>query len=748
MAYTPLFITDFKEGLVKNREQFLLPNDAFTELENAFIWRGVIHKKNGYRLLGHLERKLEDQVLGNAVLGAFSGNIITLLTLEESAKIKPGFGTTPHLIITVDSGGANEETFLEPVAGTITPDGTLVGSNGGTGTINYNTGDITLISNATWTTEEVVITFRYMPCLPVMGLFNTELEAINAEDLIAFDTKYAYRYSNTNERFNELIPGTTWNGDNKDFFSLVNYWQNNKGNLSFVTNFNAGATPDPIRYYDTTAWTDFTPDVDATNKLFQARWLLPFKGRLLAFDTYEGVTNLTTTNHPNRLRYSWVGNPLDAEAFRSDIIGKGGYIDATTSERIVSVNRIKDTVIVGFERSMYTIRYTGNEILPFVWEKVNGTLGIESPFSTIEFDKGIIGFGQSDLVSCNGYDVERIDTKIPDLAENIENDTNGHLRVHGYYDKYRELSYFCYPRSNQSNAYPDRVLCFNPNNNSFSIFKDRLTTFGGWQPFDDTTWTDLDYLKWSEWSTPWNQSGINSLLPNVAAGNHNGAVVVYNDANKTLNDPATLVTAVGSDYITSPNHGLDHSDFISIEGIIGKGSELNGNIYKVFPDGDDLYLFEKAEGGYTGGDFQPVEIAAGTYFGNGRLSIVNNLYCKSKRFNFLAEGVSTKLGYLDFIAKRTAGGLFNVNLYSNSSGAPINGDLTERSNEIATFPHIEESGDIDQVIRRLYANSVAKNVQFEIFIDDKNMMDKSVVSSDIDISGITVWAEGAGRIIT
>ena len=743
MAYTPLYITDFQEGLVKNKEQFLLPDNAFSNIENAYVWRGVITKKNGYYLLGHLERKLTEQVLGNGTAGAFSGNIITILSLEDSSSIPCGNGATADLIITVDSGGANEETFLEPVvSGVIVPDGTLVGNNGGTGTINYLTGAITLTSDSTWTTEEITITFRYRPNLPIMGMINPELEEVNNEELVVFDTKYAYKYSSSSKRFSELLgAGTTWTGTSTDFFSYINYSSNVNGKLTFVTNFNIN---DPIRYYDTTTWTDYKPLVSSTQYLHQARWLLPFKGRMLAFNTYEGTTSETATNYSNRLRYSWVGTPTDATAWRSDIVGKGGYIDATTNEIIVSVNRIKDTVIVGFERSMYVLRYTGNEILPFVWEKVNSRLGIDSPFSTIEFDKGVIGFGQSDIITSNGYDVQLADTNIPDFIESVENDNNGHLKVHGYYDKYKKLCYFTYARAVRGNLYPDRILCFNPENDSYSILKDRFSVFGTWQPFDDAIWGDLDYFTWAEWQTPWGQSSLASLMPHVVAGNHQGAVVVYNDINTNLNAPVQIITAVGTSSITAPEHGLDNGDFIYIDNIIGKGEELNGNIYKISIEGEELTLFE-----LSGNVFSEVVIADGTYLGCGTYSIVNNLNIKSKRFNFLSSGISTKLGYIDLLCRKTINGQFNVHIYSgNDSSTPINSDLTDRSNTVNTYVGLDENSSIDKVMRRLYINAVAQNVQFSIFIDDENMMDKSLVSSDLDISAITVWATGAGRVVT
>lgn len=179
-----------------------------------------------------------------------------------------------------------------------------------------------------------------------------------------------------------------------------------------------------------------------------------------------------------------LGNPPgpfsnDINAWRSDIPGKGGFNDADTSERIVSATIIKDTMIVYFQRSTWRLRYTGSEILPFIWERLNTQLGSESPYSTVAFDEVGITFSRYGWIAADTNDVARIDLDIPDDSfkfEGVNIGLSGLNKVQGIRDYYRNFAYFSYIPLNQSTT--TQIYAYNYIDKSWTIFQPQTGTSG------------------------------------------------------------------------------------------------------------------------------------------------------------------------------------------------------------------------------------------------------------------------------
>jgi hypothetical protein len=774
-GYQPLYIKAMETGLVQSRQNFLLPNDAYPVLENAYVWRERILRKPGCELLGRLQRNFSALAFGNFSGGAtptFSGNLYTIAGLanppETNASIAIGSVTVSTLAgayvfqdlsldgrlvansssgvgyyssitnitlgatTTIDIVGAfalvaGDIVYLSGILGTtelndqyFTVLSVGVGSyvinvdstnytayiSGGIsqfspGTVNYLTGNITLAANAGFAASAITGSFGYNPNLPVMGLRTREINSVNNEELVAFDQKYAYIFNGSS--FEEFLSNTaaTWTGTDFDFFWTTNYWIGD-GNLRifWATNF-SGTSGDPIRYTNgqaATNWVNFAPQIDASgNVLAQCLAMLPFRGRLVVFNTYEGANLATSLPYPQRIRWAAIGNPfttvsaivstVNADAWRDDIRGQGGFLDIPTSESIVSVGFVRDNLVIYCERSTWQLRYTGRSIAPFQIEKVNSELGSESTFSAVQFDTSLVGIGDKGIVECDSFKSNRIDIKIPDLVFQFNNDDEGTTRVHGIRDFIKRLAYWTYPYAPDDqqfpteNYFPNKRLVYNYENDSWAIFDDSYTTLGNFQPTLPAKWSDFNDPQdiWSAQDNNWISRP--ALIPLLVGGNQQGYVEILDPAisvQQIINDVSLYITNITGNtttptVITSINHNLLTGRVVELS-IPGSQAfnNLDGQVFsivRVDKDSFQLWVYNSSTGQFSTPQLDDPD----TYIGGGEIIVRDNFSIKSKKFNFLDDGQNIQLGYIDILMNNTENGEISLNVYLDyNDSTPIN----------------------------------------------------------------------------
>lgn len=663
--YKPLKITGMATGLVQEREEFILPNDAYPTLLNAYVWRERILRKNGYELLGRLRRKLTMQVLGVTVFPTLTYTFPDILAAfrvtQPNAEIEPA-----TLVISIAAPDA--ATFTDNGDGTfaVTGVGVAAGSS-----VNYITGAVTIVISAVAGGAAITAAFNYFPALPVMGLRSRELSSTNFEQTIAFDQVYAYIF--VLNGWQEFLPATAtvWTGSDSQFFWSTNYWQTSaptNRRLFWVTNFNSPV--DPIRYTDGVTWTAFAPQTNSVvaDLLVQARCILPFRSRLVVFNTVEfdfGVG--ANISYPQRIRWAAIGNPILVNSWFDDVRGRGGFLDIPTSEDIISVGFVRDNLVIYCERSTWQLRYTGRSISPFQIEKVNSELGAESTFSTVQFDTSLVGIGDKGVVECDSFKSELIDVKIPDLVFDFKNTANGQRRVHGARDFIQRLAYWIYPyapSSEGAGTFPNRRLVYNYENQSWAIFTDSLTCLGTFQPSESRTWASTP-IPWQNLKFPW--LNFNAQLPLIVGGNQQGFVLTLDLL--TTNDVGLSITGILGNTplattITSQNHNLEDNMVIGISQIpVGTPfANLNGGIFQVnvlTPDTFDLYIFNPSTQVFD----IPQQDAPAVYVGGGKINIRDNFSVISKKFNFLDEGMSIQIGYIDILMDATSEGEISMLIY-------------------------------------------------------------------------------------
>lgn len=726
MAKDRFFIGPVNTGLQNDVRPWLIPDDAFALLNNAYIYHGRVRKRFGSRLMNgnvpaataQLSSRLRVQI------GTTDGNGDISTTVPGSIfKIGQMFSIGTQMFTVYQTG--------TPAAMYITGAATL-------GTYNTTTGAV-VINGAAATTA-----VYFYPAEPVMGLITYDTANINDEPVYAFDTQFAYQFTGAWQRLGTAV----WTGTNADanskFFWGANYRGTNANDkILFISNFNFTSTltnSDPIRYWDGTVWANLQPQFNstATSTILTARCIVPFKDRLLLLNVVEntGVAPGTNTQYPNRVRFSQNGSPFDASAWREDLAGRGGYLDAPTSEAIITCEFLKDRLIVFFERSTWELVYTGNEILPFRWQQINTELGVESTFSVVPFDKVVIGVGNVGVHACNGANVERIDDKIQDEVFSIHNGNEGVLRVYGIRDYVTEMIYWTFPSDVPNPTFPNRVLTYNYKNGAWAFFDDSITCFGYYQEQSDITWEDLPQ-PWQEVTLQWDSGVLQSQFRNVLAGNQEGYVfvadpeVMRNSASLQITDlqySGNVVT------LTITDHNLVVGDFIAIENAQGV-TALNDSVFPVATVVDTNTITINTT------------VSSGTYTGGGTAARVSRIDIRTKQYNFYAtQGRNVYVEKVNFMVDRTVNGEITIDYSPSSSDTFLVSDAQATgailgNNVLQTSPYTDIPFESTQnrLWHPVYLQGDGECVQLRIYLSDDQMQSTSIAWSDFEMHAMLFY---------
>lgn len=585
MSSTNFMIGPIKDGLRKDIKPYALTEDAFAILLNAYQWRGRIVRRSGYTLLGRLSNNTP--VMGLRTRELFGLGLQQLIAFDTTLAYEFNTGTLtfiplPSVMTVVWSGTDYQFFFTTNYAGAFWATNSKPGLNGIaiSAINNANPAQVTTTINHGFTTGQSVTIINvsgYLPLLAATPPLNGKVFTITVTGLNTF----------TLDGFNGALYGAYVSG-------------------GIALNSEVAITgQDGIRYYGAltngTGWANYNPPIDSNNALMGALLIFPYRGYLVFLNTTEG-NETGSFNFGNRARWTQIGTPYysepvpttpnpqtpDPKAVRDDLFGRGGANDAPTQEVIIGAAFIRDVLVVYFERSTWRLRFVNNAQNPFVWERINVELGASSTFSTIPFDKGVMGIGNRGIVISDGNDAIRFDEKIPDDIFDIRQSNNGFERVYGIRTFRTRLNYWTIPSaSNLLGKFPDQVLVFNYETKNWSYFDDCFTCFGYYYPETSDLgerWMDLDQ-PWPNYDDKNCEVGTShSGLETVIAGNQQGFVFKLEQKNYQ-NEPSLFIQAIAANIITSPDHNLSDKTWISLSNVNGTtsadGESLNQRNFQI-----------------------------------------------------------------------------------------------------------------------------------------------------------------------
>lgn len=577
MNYTPYLISNFATGLNNRLQPWLNADEAQQELFDGFVYRGTLSKRPGYQYFAiggkggtpYRESRIIHTRPSANMMGTLDG-VNTVFTLTLASQDARGS-------ITVSSV-TPPQTLVDNGNGILTGDGT--------GTINYVTGALSVTFNVAPTGTQPTVAYSFMPGDPVMMVANYIKNPGNIKELIVADEQYVNRFNSTLNILDDITPtGFTFSGGPFDFFTWTNYPDaSDAARLLFCNNV------DPIYLYNGTAVIAYVYTLTGITTL-TCSFMVQFKDRLILLRTTENGTIF-----PQRIRISGTG--ANSDVF--DITATGaGFIDIPDGSWIKGADFNRDALIIFTENATWSMKYTGNDTVPFVIDRIDESRGSQATFAVITYLNRTTAASPRGLIISDGYRVEREDDNIPNFSFDDINAENFELCFAGTIDADRD-HYLIYPTTSEEAS--KRILVTNYDEDNFCLYRLPLSCMGTYIEAYDVTWNDLLYdpvarTGYENWTTfgqaygDWNHFAYSKGNPISIGGGAHGEIWQLN-INEIEDNPVPIYNIVvsGEEQITVTTAFNNYSsqevdpamgaDFIFLAGVNGM-TQVNGKQFAV-----------------------------------------------------------------------------------------------------------------------------------------------------------------------
>lgn len=488
--YTPFLVANQRTGQDLSMAPWLIPADAYTDIQDAYLYRGDLIKRDGYSWFdsmpyainggsGHDYYNIESISDGPGSLvttyadhGLAPGQLIRItgqIGLTAGADSVPVNGTR-WTVVTTPTPTTFTINNADAFGGALTP---------GTATLSYFSGN---------------------PIMAIAVYLNTATTPITS-DLIVLDTERAAIYDTTQ---NCLVPigfARQFTGGDSNLF----WWENYRNAIYFTNNI------DNIFYWNgtqlATGLTRFTPVIDTGSDSHIVNTCLMIKAvsnRLCLYNTNETPASLQV-NYPTRIRWCQAGvdpilggdpptSPdLGNGQWYDNVPGEGGNaFDLTDSLYLISQAQIQTNNLLMSQNSQFAVIYeqrpTSDLQQPYTFVKIATSRNVNSTFGTIILDREVQMVGNSGLVITDGNSVGRYDDKIPDFAIDVISQ-NEFANAFGIRNDVLWQSWTLFTSTKSINGLNDQIMVFNYQDKSFQFYNISLACAGLFpNPSPSPTW--------------------------------------------------------------------------------------------------------------------------------------------------------------------------------------------------------------------------------------------------------------------
>ena len=653
-SYIPHLIGNYNSGLDNSVQPWLLPDDAQESLFDGFVYRGVWFKRPGYdqfAIGGGGAAFVESRIVSTTTSEAYgTGSGITGPYTHTAAHIPVARGTitiTAGAQSAVDDGNGN---FITTPAG-------------GTGTVNYTTGAMSITFNGSVAgATPITVTYSVFPGLPVMMVANF-YNSSNTRQLVVADSRNINRYNGVTNRLVDITGMNTFTGGKFDFFSWVNYPDASDNPRLLFSN-----GVDPIKSYDGTTVITYVFTLTGVTTL-SARLMFQLKDRLILLRTVEDGTTFG-----KRIRISGTG--ANCDVFDSTATG-AGLIEIPDNSWIMAAAFNRDDLVIFTEQSTWVLQFTGSDVTPFQLTRLDSSRGSQAPFSGITYLNKTTTVSPLGVIATDGYRVERTDDKIPEYSFDSIDQENFALCFAGAVDEDRD-HYLIHPAPQSSTS--DTILVTNYEEFNYSVYRIALSCMGNFIEQFDITWNDLLAIpNWDQFANQygsWEDFDFMKGLPFAIGGGQNGQIWRMN-VNGIEDNPVRIFSATVIDShtleVTTQFNNFVIGDYIYLNGMTGmeEGNDKQGAITSI-PTANYTFRLD-----------MPTERFS-TYTQFGFASRVIPFESKTKKFNpFANKAAKVRCGYMYMYVVASDTGLTrNVDIFGITKSNPV--VVTATNHEFST----------------------------------------------------------------
>jgi len=404
----------------------------------------------------------------------------------------------------------------------------------------------------------------------VMGIFENILPSQERE-LLVISKEFLYRYNTTTDEFDQipfnarilaLDPSFNFGiVGNEEYVSGTTYLTKTGAQRFVFTGMGMQVAPltggqdnSAVYFYDGTSVGDFfcaldNPDTQepaaSIGDVVRAVAVLFFGERLNLFVPTCVPSSGQVTYNQGVLFSGIRDSGGNGDKFN---VPGSGLIQFDTPDLMKMAKILGDVIIAEFENSNWALEKTRDAFNPYFPRKIPSVLGIDAPFSAVQWNYEIKGLGKTGATTTDGRQALRFDNKIPFFTQDTIDAEQFDL-TYGGFDRINGQFLWAYRNtlSNLADITQNETLVYNYEEKTWSIYDWRFSCFGQTIQGISLAWDDIDeannpaWARWDETEEVWNKIGQTTAEYKTLAGDNYGFVY---EINQDFDDYFVNISAI------------------------------------------------------------------------------------------------------------------------------------------------------------------------------------------------------------